>query len=130
MRHVLPIPAMCLALAGCAALVPPDAPAPPQPAEATAPEPEPAPESVRRLPGTTIASLGDATRPGLWMRTPLVTGERRGRVTDPATGRSVVLDLIPLDADPGAGSRLSLAAYQSLNLPLTALPELRVEAAG
>jgi len=125
MRHVLPLPALCLALAGCAALAPP-APKPPQPAEATAPEPEP----VRRLPGTTIASLGDATRPGLWMRTPLVTDERRGRVIDPATGRSVVLDLIPLDADPGAGSRLSLAAYQSLNLPLTALPELRVEPAG
>jgi hypothetical protein len=123
MRHVLQIPALCLALAGCAALAPP-APKPPQPSQVSAPEP------VRRLPGTTIASLGAATEPGLWMRTPLVSGPRRGRVVDPASGRSVVLDLIPLDADPGAGSRLSLAAYQSLNLPLTALPELRVEPAG
>jgi len=54
----------------------------------------------------------------------------RGRVTDAATGASVVLDLIPLDAPPGAGSRMSLAAYQRLNLPLTSLPELRVEPAG
>ena len=125
MRHVLHIPALCLALAGCAALAPPE-PAPPQPSEVSAPEPAP----ERRLPGTTIASLGDATRPGLWMRTPLVSKPQRGRVRDPATGRSVTLDLIPLDADPGAGSRMSLGAYQSLSLPLTALPELRVEAAG
>ena len=51
-------------------------------------------------------------------------GERSG------TGRSVTLDLLPLDADPGAGSRMSLAAYQALGLPLTALPELRVSPAG
>ena len=82
------------------------------------------------LPATTVASLGEVARPGLWMRTPLVTAPMRGRVTDDTTGASVVLDLIPLDAPPGAGSRMSLAAYQALDLPLTALPELRVEPAG
>jgi hypothetical protein len=94
-----------------------DPPAPEEPAAAT-------------LPATTVASLGDVARPGLWMRTPLVSAPMRGRVIDPATGASVVLDLIPLEAAPGAGSRLSLAAYQALGLPLTSLPELRVEPAG
>jgi hypothetical protein len=51
-------------------------------------------------------------------------------VRDPGTGAAVVLDLIPLDAAPGAGSRMSLAAYRALGLPLTALPELRVERDG
>lgn len=122
-------------LAGCAVGGPSTAPAPkPQATPQAAPpasgvaKAEPAPQ--RRLPGTTIASLGNAAQPGLWMRTPLVTATMRGRVTDPATGLAVVLDLIPLDAAPGAGSRMSLGAYQSLNLPLTALPQLRVEPVG
>jgi hypothetical protein len=122
---------VCLLAGGCslpgpfrtAAAPPPDSPAQP----ATGAEPaRPAPS----LPATTIASLGDVTRPGLWMRTPLVTAPARGRVRDPGTGAAVVLDLIPLDAAPGAGSRMSLAAYRALGLPLTALPELRVERDG
>ena len=120
----------CFGLAGCALISPHDAPAPPVP-EPPAPElsdPDPAPD--RGLPGTTIASLGDVAQPGLWMRTPLVSAPMRGRLRDPATGRAVVLDLLPLDAAPGAGSRMSLKAYQSLGLPLTALPELRVEPVG
>lgn len=125
MIRLLHIPALCVALAGCAVSErrSPVTSAPVSP-EPVVGEPE------RRLPGTTIASLGDATRPGRWMRTPLVPGPMRGRVSDPATGRSVTLDLLPLDADPGAGSRMSLAAYQALGLPLTALPELRVSPAG
>jgi hypothetical protein len=64
------------------------------------------------------------------MRTPLVSVPMRGTVRDPATGRSVTLDLIPIAGAPGAGSRLSLGAYQALGLSLTALPELRVSAGG
>jgi len=84
---------------------------------------------ARVLPATTVASLGDVARPGLWMRTPLVTEPMPGRVSDPATGAVAVVELLPLEAAPGAGSRLSLAAYRALNLPLTSLPELRVTAA-
>lgn len=129
MRWVL-IFCSCLALTGCALIGPRGAPAP----EVSAP---PVPEETqtdaapdRGLPGTTVASLGDVAQPGLWMRTPLVTAPMRGRVSDPATGRAVVLDLLPLDAAPGAGSRMSLKAYRELNLPLTSLPELRVEPVG
>ncbi|MFB9150577.1 hypothetical protein [Roseovarius ramblicola] len=93
--------------------------------EAEAGPADPAPT----LPATTIASLGDVARPGLWMRTPLVVSPVRGRVSDPASGASVAVDLIPLDAAPGAGSRMSLDAYRALDLPLTGLPELRVDAA-
>ena len=125
MIRLLLIPALCVALAGCAV---PERRAP-ETSEPVSPEPVVA-EPERRLPGTTIASLGDATRPGRWMCTPLVSGPMRGRVSDPATGRSVTLDLLPLDADPGAGSRMSLAAYRALGLPLTALPDLRVSRAG
>ena len=100
----------------------------PDTAESDTAEPAAAPQD--RLPGTTVVSLGNVAEPGLWMRTPLVSAATRGRVSNPETGRAVVLDLLPLDAAPGAGSRMSLAAYQSLALPLTALPELRVEPAG
>ena len=126
MRWVL-IFCSCLALAGCALIGPRAAPAPPVPAPEET-QTDPAPD--RGLPGTTIAALGDVAQPGLWLRTPLVSAPMRARVRDPATGRAVVLDLIPLDAAPGAGSRMSLKAYQSLELPLTSLPELRVEPVG
>jgi len=136
---------ICLLAGGCALLGPRERAADPQPDPTGAPpesaESDPASgetavsdpsndNSAPALPATTVASLGDVARPGLWMRTPLVRAPMRGRVTDAATGASVVLDLIPLDAPPGAGSRMSLAAYQRLNLPLTSLPELRVEPAG
>src|SRR6056297_3298538 len=39
---------------------------------------------------------------------------------------SVVVDLIPLDASPGAGSQISLAAMRLIEADLTGLPELRV----
>ncbi|WP_129590270.1 hypothetical protein [Roseovarius nitratireducens] len=126
---------VCLLAGGCALLGPTEIstdppPAPPsETAEDETATPQDAP-ATSMLPATTVASLGNVTHPGLWMRTPLVTSPMRGRVSDPRTGRAVVLDLIPLDAEPGAGSRMSLAAYQQLNLPLTALPELRVEPAG
>jgi len=132
---------ICLLAGGCALLAPRERAAEPisdpPPDASAAPSESAEPDSASEdgspalsLPATTVASLGEVARPGLWMRTPLVTAPMRGRVTDDATGASVLLDLIPLDAPPGAGSRMSLAAYQALDLPLTSLPELRVEPAG
>ncbi len=72
--------------------------------------------------GDVVASLGDVTEPGLWLKTALVRAEVPGRVEDPATGRSVLVRLVPADG----GSRLSLAAFRILDLPLTDLPTLAV----
>lgn len=76
--------------------------------------------------GRTIASLGDPTDPGFWIRTPLVPTAGKGRLEDPASGKSVQVDLIPLTGDPGAGSQVSLPALRLLGVPLTGLPELVV----
>lgn len=76
--------------------------------------------------GVTIASLGAVGEPGIWLKTPLVKAPAKGRVDYPAMGTSVAVDLIPLDAAPGAGSRISLAAMRLIEADLTALPELRV----
>ncbi|MDO5641809.1 MAG: hypothetical protein Q4G26_05395, partial [Paracoccus sp. (in: a-proteobacteria)] len=74
--------------------------------------------------GDTIASLGNATEPGFWIKTPLVTSAAKGRVVNPATGKSVNLDLQPLGG--GGGSQLSLAAMQALGVGLTDLPKVEV----
>ncbi|WP_300547392.1 hypothetical protein [Roseovarius sp.] len=76
--------------------------------------------------GVTIASLGAPTEPGFWLKTPLVSAAAKGRVDYPANGKSVAVDLIPLDGPEGAGSRMSLAAFRLLEAPLTGLPEVRV----
>jgi len=76
--------------------------------------------------GTTIASLGNPAEPGFWIKTPLVRKAGKGRVEYPATGKSVVVDLIPIDGPNTAGSRVSLAALRLLEAPLTGLPELIV----
>ncbi len=78
--------------------------------------------------GRTIASLGDPMRPGFWLETPLVGAAAKGRVVHAQTGASVAVDLIPIAADPSAGSRLSLAAMRLLGVSLTDLPELIVYA--
>lgn len=75
--------------------------------------------------GTTIASLGDPTEAGFWLRTPLVTAPAKGRL-ETRGGASVAVDLLPLDGSPGAGSQISLAAMRMLGLSLTDLPELSV----
>ncbi len=79
----------------------------------------------RRL-GTTIASLGDVSETGLWMKTPLVDASAKGRVLHGPTGTSVAVDLLPLEGDAGAGSQLSLAAMRLLDVGLTDLPEVEV----
>lgn len=73
--------------------------------------------------GTTVASLGDAATPGFWLETPLVSAPTTGRVRNPATGRTVQVDLRP---SAGGSSRISLAAMRLLEAPLTELVTLEV----
>ncbi len=73
--------------------------------------------------GTTVASLGDAAVPGFWLETPLVSQPTTGRVRNPATGRTVQVDLRPIS---GGSSRISLAALRLLEAPLTELVTLEV----
>ena len=76
--------------------------------------------------GTTIASLGDPAEAGFWVKTSLVSAPTKGRVVYVSSGRSVQVDLIPLDGPAGGGSQISLAAMRLLDAPLTGLPELVV----
>ena len=78
--------------------------------------------------GRTVASLGSPTDPGFWLETPLVDRVRPGRVVAVAGGAAVKVELRPIDAEPGAGSRISLAALRLLGLGLTGLHELDVYA--
>ncbi len=75
--------------------------------------------------GTTIASLGDPTEQGFWLRTPLVDTETQGSV-ETAGGAVVQVKLIPIDGPASAGSRISLAAMRALDLGLTDLATLTV----
>lgn len=75
--------------------------------------------------GETVASLGDPTQAGLWLRTPLVTAETSGRL-EAANGQSLAVTLIPIEGAPSSGSRISLAAMRGLGLGLTDLPVLKV----
>ena len=77
--------------------------------------------------GHTIASLGNPARPGFWLETPLVSEPTKGRILYRATGKSVVVDLIPTGEASGS-SRISLAALRLLGAALTGLPELIVYA--
>ncbi len=79
-----------------------------------------------KLLGRTVASLGDPTDPGIWIKTPLVSKPSKGRVVYPANGKAVQLDLVPIDGPPTAGSRMSLAALRAIEAPLTELPEVDV----
>ena len=76
--------------------------------------------------GTTVASLGPPAEPGLWLRTGLVSETGMGRVENPATGKTVTLELRPSGGPATAGSQISLAAMRLLEVALTALPELVV----
>ena len=100
--------------------------APPPAAEA---EPVPvsnspaAPAPAGRL-GTTVASLGSPTSPGLWLETALVSEPTTGRVE--YNGQTVTVELRPSGGEPGSGSQISLEAMRALGAPLTGLPELIV----
>lgn len=75
--------------------------------------------------GQTVASLGDPTEAGFWLKTPLVSAETSGRV-EAADGTSVNVTLIPIEGPDSAGSRMSLAAMRALGLGLTDLPTVSV----
>lgn len=152
MSRILVVLLLVLAVAGCGTLRPfqrsDPAPEAPPPA-VVAPVPKPtartpdqldtttakqraearagASGSETRL-GTTIASLGDPTDPGFWIRTPLARKEGPGRIVEPSTGKSVRLQLIPRDGPAGGGSQVSLPALRLLGVSLTALPEVVVYA--
>ena len=83
------------------------------------------PQGETRL-GTTVASLGDATQPGFWIKTPLVKTQAVGRIVNPANGKSAKVDLIPLDGPASGGSQVSLPALQLLGISLTDLPTIEV----
>ena len=76
--------------------------------------------------GITIASLGAPSEPGFWLKTPLVDAPAKGRVLYPQNGKSVQVDLIPIDGPKTAGSRMSLSAMRLIEAPFTGLPEIRV----
>ncbi|GAA6207262.1 hypothetical protein NBRC116601_05550 [Cognatishimia sp. WU-CL00825] len=76
--------------------------------------------------GVTIASLGDARQPGMWLKTPLVEAPQPGQVI--FGSKSADVQLLPLDGPLTAGSQISLQAMQALGAPLTGLPELKVRA--
>lgn len=85
-----------------------------------------APTGGERRLGETVASLGDPTEPGLWIKTSLVSESGSGRLEYPASGKSAVVQLIPLPG--GGGSQVSLSAMRLLEAPLTDLPTLVVYA--
>lgn len=76
--------------------------------------------------GSTVASLGNPTEQGFWIKTPLVKAPAKGRLAVPATGKSVNVDLLPLAGGASGGSQVSLAALQMLGVSLTGLPRLDV----
>jgi len=76
--------------------------------------------------GTTVASLGDPSRAGLWVKTPLVGDQVQGHVHYSAGNRSVRVDLIPSGGAAGTGSQVSLMAMRLLDAPLGDLLELAV----
>jgi len=77
-------------------------------------------------PARTVAGLGDPSRPGLWLETPLVQSEGQGRVRLLSGGASVAVTLLPAPGPATAGSRLSLSAMRQLGAPLSDLVELEV----
>ncbi|WP_417741334.1 hypothetical protein [Salipiger sp.] len=80
--------------------------------------------------GTTVVSLGDPSKPGFWLETPLVSAEQEGRVVFPGSGKSAQVTLTPIDGPATAGSRISLAAMRLIEAPLTDLPTVEVYAGG
>ena len=78
--------------------------------------------------GKTIAALGDVTDPGFWIKTPLVKAKGKGTVSYAKSGRTVQVDLIPMDGPKTGGSQLSLATMRLLDVPLTELAEVSVTA--
>ncbi len=75
--------------------------------------------------GETVASLGDPTKPGFWLKTPLVSEEREGRI-EREGGAVAQVTLLPLDGPDTGGSQISLSAMRALDISLTDLATLKV----
>lgn len=84
------------------------------------------PATGERKLGATVASLGDPTQPGFWIKTPLVKAPSKGRIVNPANGKSVKVDLMPLAGPTSGGSQVSLPALQLIGVSLTDLPSIDV----
>ena len=74
--------------------------------------------------GTTIATLGSPTEPGIWLKTPLVTELSEGQVT--FGDKTINIELRPSGGASGSGSQMSLAAMRLINAPLTGLSDVTV----
>lgn len=85
-----------------------------------------APAAAETRLGMTVASLGNPTEGGFWIKTPLVKERGIGRIVNPANGKSSRVDLIPLDGPVSGGSQVSLPALQLLGISLTDLPQIEV----
>lgn len=94
-------------------------------AEQRAEAARPATSTERKL-GDTIASLGDPTQPGFWIKTPLVRAPGQGRIVNPENNRSAKVELIPLAGPVSGGSQVSLPALQLIGVDLTDLPSIAV----
>ncbi len=102
------------------------------PNETTPDEPAPPEGAGTGLggPAITVAGLGDPSRPGMWLETPLVQAKGQGQVRLVSGGALVSVTLLPAPGEASAGSRLSLAAMRALGAPLTELVELDVVPGG
>ena len=80
--------------------------------------------------GQTIASLGSPSEQGLWLKTPLVSAERPGRIVYATTGQSANVTLQPIEGAESSGSRISLSAIQAIGASPTDLLEIEVFAEG
>ena len=76
--------------------------------------------------GHTVATLGNPADPGFWLETPLASKVGPGRVVATANGKSVQVELRPIEGAAGAGSRISLPALRLLGIGLTGLHEVDV----
>ena len=74
--------------------------------------------------GTTLATLGSPADPGIWLKTPLVSGLTEGRIT--YQGTSINIELRPSGGEAGSGSQISLPAMRLIGAPLTDVIELTV----
>ena len=74
--------------------------------------------------GTTVVSLGSPAEAGRWLKTPLVSSVQDGEIR--YQGKTVDVVLLPIDGPATAGSRMSLEAFQVLDVPLTKLVEIEV----
>lgn len=83
------------------------------------------PQNEGRFLGFSVTTLADASLPGLWLDTPLVRTEMTGRVVA-ENGRQINLLLRPTGGARGSGSRMSLAGFNALGIPLTAITTLTV----